>query len=452
MYKRIGFLVIVFFSLITFDKAYATSGACSSHLGVNCSVGPAGDGSVTCNDGWSNSSVNFYSADECKPNLACTSPSSSGSGCKTENDYGALSLQLSRTGGFDSLSGTSALNQCRSQITAYQTQQQEYQSCLNQNQTQSSNYYSGMQQETARLNLESSQTLKNIDCMTKYLKAHYDQGTNQCVCDTGMWNDGVKCTTPALYCITKYGLFADPDLAKSTSTTAYCKCTNDYQLNSSQQCAPIAQTNANNQTSKAVVASPNPSDFHSVGVNIKTPNGTIYMITSSGFRRPYTSAGAFLSYGFNTWATVVDSNSADETLLETTYIPPRDGKIVCSDRGTDKGTCYLITNSKKAGFTSAKVFNGLGFSFKNTTSGDMSWMNSTNNIDNAQSAHLPGTLIKNNGNYQLVVSGGIMNTTLDIAKSWGYPATDAVTANKADSGLTNLGSLNTRQAGELLPK
>lgn len=191
---------------------------------------------------------------------------------------------------------------------------------------------------------------------------------------------------------------------------------------------------------------------HPAGTNIKSSDGTISMIAVDGTKRPYTSAGAFLSYGFNSWTKIVDANQADNALSKGSFIPPRDGKIICSDRGVDKGTCYLVTSGKKAGFTSAKVFTGLGFNFKNTSSGDMSWMESTTNIDNTQSAHLPGVLIKNNGVYYIVAPTGLLaapNTATLL--SWGYTLTEALTANNADKALQQVGILKTKQAGELIP-
>src|SRR5262245_2554917 len=46
---------------------------------------------------------------------------------------------------------------------------------------------------------------------------------------------------------------------------------------------------------------------HSLGSNIITPAGTVYTVTTENeqiVRRPYTSAGAFLSYSFNSWSTI----------------------------------------------------------------------------------------------------------------------------------------------------
>jgi hypothetical protein len=191
----------------------------------------------------------------------------------------------------------------------------------------------------------------------------------------------------------------------------------------------------------------------SIGTNILSPDGTVSMIASDGTRRPYTSAGAFLSYGFNSWATVVNSSSADISLPIGSFIPPRDGKIICSDRGSDKGTCYLISGGQKAGFTSATVFKGLGFSFSSTTIGDVSWMTSTSNISSTTNAHLPGVLINNNGTYQLVAANGVLGIP-DAAtlQSWGYSFSDAVTANNADKSLSQTGVLSTKQAGQLAPQ
>ena len=49
------------------------SGACSDHGGVDCNAGANSDGSVICNDGWRDSSVNFYNVIECQQSAdSCT--------------------------------------------------------------------------------------------------------------------------------------------------------------------------------------------------------------------------------------------------------------------------------------------------------------------------------------------------------------------------------------------
>jgi hypothetical protein len=103
---------------------------------------------------------------------------------------------------------------------------------------------------------------------------------------------------------------------------------------------------------------------HALGSNIVTPQGTVYTITKENNQvviRPYTSPGAFLSFGYNTWESISGASAEDMALPVGSFIAPQDGKIICSDRGADKGTCYLITSGKKAGFTSAYVFTQLGY-------------------------------------------------------------------------------------------
>ncbi len=66
------FILSVGFILTT--PAYATSGACSSHGGVNCSMGMQLNGKVYCNDGWTDSIVDYVFTSICRndnPQLGC---------------------------------------------------------------------------------------------------------------------------------------------------------------------------------------------------------------------------------------------------------------------------------------------------------------------------------------------------------------------------------------------
>lgn len=190
----------------------------------------------------------------------------------------------------------------------------------------------------------------------------------------------------------------------------------------------------------------------SAGTNI-IANGTVYMITADGQRRPYTSAGAFLSYGFNSWTTVLPASAADlELPISTNFIPPRDGKIICSDRGIDKGTCYLITNSQKAGFTSEKIFKDLGFSFNQSLNGDISFLPSTDNINNSNQAHATGVLINKSGTVYLVGNNGLLGIPdMNTLNSWGFVLSDVVKANAADSLKVQTGIMQTHMPGALSP-
>lgn len=203
--------------------------------------------------------------------------------------------------------------------------------------------------------------------------------------------------------------------------------------------------------SNPILAAPNP-----LGTNISSPDGTVYTITQENgntVRRPYTSAGAYLSYGFNSWGNVLPANQDDLALPVGSFIPPRDGSIVCSDRGTDKGTCYLITESKRAGFTSEAVFRGLGFDFKNALAGDVSFLNTSPHIDNSSQAHRAGTLVNKDGTVYFVSPTGLLGIPDWIALlSWGYSQADIVPANTADRGASIAGILTSRQAGQISPR
>src|ERR1051326_8801110 len=128
---------------------------------------------------------------------------------------------------------------------------------------------------------------------------------------------------------------------------------------------------------------------HADGTNVSDSSGTVYMIVG-GQRRPYTSAGAFLSYGFNSWSSVVQANADDLALPVGSFIPPQDGKIFCATatKGSDvKGECSLITGGQKAAFTSAANFTGRGFSFSRAQYGDSSFLSKTSNINDTPSAN-----------------------------------------------------------------
>jgi hypothetical protein len=65
--KKIVYTYLILIFLISIPKnGLALSGACSNHGGVNCSLGADSDGSVTCNDGWKDSSVGYGSMIMCE--------------------------------------------------------------------------------------------------------------------------------------------------------------------------------------------------------------------------------------------------------------------------------------------------------------------------------------------------------------------------------------------------
>jgi hypothetical protein len=193
---------------------------------------------------------------------------------------------------------------------------------------------------------------------------------------------------------------------------------------------------------------------HSLGGNILTKEGTVYLIITMEngqvVRRPYSSAGTFLSYSFNNWANVATASAEDIALPVGSLIPPQDGKVFCSDRGNDQGSCYLITSGQKAGFTSENVFFGLGYSFNHVLYGDVSFLKAADNISASTMAHKPGTLVNKDGTIFLVSNNGLLGVPNPaILQSWGYVFTDAVPANLADRALLVFSNIAERQSGQL---
>jgi hypothetical protein len=202
---------------------------------------------------------------------------------------------------------------------------------------------------------------------------------------------------------------------------------------------------------------PAPGAAHSAGSVVKSSDGTVWFITPQATRRAFTSGGAFLSYGFLSWSQVVDANAGDLALPTGSFIPPQDGKVVCSDRDDSfaiKGTCYLMTQGKRAAFTSAAVFTGQGFKFARALTGDVSFMTTDTNISSASAAHRTGVLVNNSGTIQLVGP----NSTLmgvpseSVFTSWGYSFLDTVPANAADKAMPQSGVMQSRVTGQLSPQ
>jgi len=190
---------------------------------------------------------------------------------------------------------------------------------------------------------------------------------------------------------------------------------------------------------------------HTAGTNVKTSDGTIFLISPDGTRRPYNSAGAFLSYGFNNWNLVADATAEDLALPVGENIPPRDGKIIC-DTKERVGTCFLITEGRKIAFPSEKVFKGQGFSFDKVLYGDVSFLAEEQNIASGSDAHKPGVLINMDGTIYLVTGQGLMGIpNIATFESWGYSFGDAVPTNLADRKLSVVGTIKAREAGQLNP-
>lgn len=193
--------------------------------------------------------------------------------------------------------------------------------------------------------------------------------------------------------------------------------------------------------------------LHPEGTNVVDSTGTVYRIVK-GTRQPYTSAGAFLSYSFNTWAEVVPANAADMALpLMTTLVPgnsqptvtfaaPRDGSLI-----KDKGIVYIITNGYRQAFANDQVFTGLGYNPANVLDGDTSFMPTLPSLTTDQVAHPAGTAVS--GADGICVTRKAFETTANPTgkncfvlstdfNSWGIRVQEIVVANKFDAASVSV--------------
>src|SRR3989344_1778354 len=206
----------------------------------------------------------------------------------------------------------------------------------------------------------------------------------------------------------------------------------------------------------SVNPAPSTGQAHPNNTNILGPDGTVYLI-QGGYRSPYTSAGAFLSYGFNTWAGVMPATTGDMNLplsnytpsgstnTTTYFIPPRNGSLI-----NDKGTIYLITNGLRIGFASEQAFLGLGYSYATVQPGDTSFMVALAPINNSAMSHPDGTLVNDNGTIYIMKNNTRMGfPSLQIFFSWGFELNEVVPANSYDRGAPVSGLVNTRMANQL---
>jgi hypothetical protein len=201
---------------------------------------------------------------------------------------------------------------------------------------------------------------------------------------------------------------------------------------------------------------------HPVGTNVVDSQGTVYRIQASypigggieeKYRKPYTSAGAFTSYKYNSWANIKIANAADLNLPLLTdpttggiqNISPRPGALI-----NDKGTVYIITSNARRGFTSEEVFKGLGYSYKYVYPGDTSFLPTEPPINTAAQAHPAGTLITDQDGTLYIMHFGSRIGVANMAalESWGYWLSDAVIANSYDYALNEAGVAHIRNLYE----
>ena len=191
---------------------------------------------------------------------------------------------------------------------------------------------------------------------------------------------------------------------------------------------------------------------HPVGSNVASPDGTVWLITSTGQRRPYISDVAFTSYGFNSFNNVASASKGDLALPIGPFIVPRDGKLYASNDGADNGVVYVMSRTQKFAFTGVDVFTGLGYNFSSTLAANLTSVPFGGVIASSTAAHIRGSLINQNGTVLYVGANGKYGIP-DLAtfNSWGFSFVEVLPASAGDYNLAQAGILPARVAGELNP-
>jgi hypothetical protein len=147
-------------------------------------------------------------------------------------------------------------------------------------------------------------------------------------------------------------------------------------------------------------------------------NKGTYYLEAGGVLHGITNPGMLQSYGF-TFSDAQVPTAADLALPEGSLLLPADGALV---RSQQDPTVYLISDSQRDGFTSAKVFTALGYKFSSVltvTNPELQALPEGNNLSNTAAAHLDGTDIFYQGTIYWI-SGGVRYPypSLVVYNSW----------------------------------
>jgi hypothetical protein len=102
------------------------------------------------------------------------------------------------------------------------------------------------------------------------------------------------------------------------------------------------------------------------------------------------------------------------------------------------------------GFSSAKVFTDLGYSFSNVRPGDTSFMVALAPINSASMAHPDGTLVNIGGTVYIMKDGSRKAfSSAQIFYSWGLSFAEVVPGNSFDASATVGPQIQTRLVNQL---
>ncbi|MCX6756290.1 MAG: hypothetical protein NTX85_03045 [Candidatus Nomurabacteria bacterium] len=255
------YLIIAFLILLP-TISFATSGACSSHGGVNCSVLGV---YATCND-FTKSSVFFNNVIECK-DTKCYYPIAS---CSEEllqllQSQKAQATSIANWRGFgdtdwvnQQIEKTSQeydqkISQCKTQIEGYKLQQISYQSCLSSQSNIMNPVPVTIIDKEEYVNTEMQKWCvdkygpnsfndtvnKTCSCNAGY---EFDSGYKSCqkivTCDSNQIKQNNKCVDVNQACMTYFGphSIAIPNTAKDGSTQCSCDAGYEWAKNKADGC------------------------------------------------------------------------------------------------------------------------------------------------------------------------------------------------------------------------
>jgi hypothetical protein len=182
---------------------------------------------------------------------------------------------------------------------------------------------------------------------------------------------------------------------------------------------------------------------HPIGtVILGADNKTVYLI-SFGSKKGFATPEEYNSHGY-TFGELVKASSADLILPDGGVAPFADGTLVLDT--TDGKTVYIIDNGRKRGFTTAEVFNKLGYKFSQAVKGNLSKYPTDNPIGSYELPHPAGALVTiGNTIYYISATGKIPIPNMNVFNSWKWSLSKVVAGNTSDSILTTLGMIGYRE-------
>jgi hypothetical protein len=224
--------------------------------------------------------------------------------------------------------------------------------------------------------------------------------------------------TPSVGTSTLNPFSGSATVTPATTTTYTLSATNAY----GQSVTAIATVtvSAGSDVSLPTPASPptgQPTTSSAPAYCLVNHSGTYYLILS-GIRHGIANPGLLYSYGYGFGNGVVDT-AAYESLATGDLLGPGSGALVKTSSNT---TVYLVSQGAKHGFTSARVFAGLGYKFSQVLTipaAQLDALPESTIISSRTSRHLSGAIISSKGTiYSLGPDSRYPYPSLSVYNSW----------------------------------